>query len=62
MRENTDGVVLNDGMINYLGGRNFIASSRTPAFDVSIGDNYPMADLAMADITVLPYDDPSELK
>ena len=61
MRGNINGAVLNDGVINFLGGRNFVASSHNPAFVVASGGNSPLADIAMADIAILPYDDPNEL-
>lgn len=61
MRENIDGAVLNDGIYNYLGGRNFIISGKSPLFIVETGGNQPLADIAMADVAILPYDDPNEL-
>ena len=61
MRENIDGVVLNDGIYNYLGGRNFIASSKNPVFTVVVDSKQPLVDIAVADIAILPHDDPSEL-
>lgn len=61
MSENYDGTLLNDGKINYLGGRNFISSSKSPVFVVDSGGNKPLADIAIVDVAVLPTNDPNEL-
>ena len=61
MSENTNGTIVNDGVINYLGGRNFITSSKSPVFVIDASGNKPLADIAAADIAILPYDDPNEL-
>ncbi len=53
MSESNDGIVLNDGIYNFLGGRNFILASKEPAFMIDTGTNMPYADIAVADITVL---------
>ena len=61
MQEKIDGVVQNDGIINFLGGRNFIVKSAAPEFAVDSGREKPIADVGQADYAILPYDDPNEL-
>jgi len=61
MRGNINGAVLNDGVINFLGGRNFVASSHDPSFIIAGDKSSPLADIAIADTAILPYDTPNEL-
>lgn len=53
MSESNDGIVLNNGTINFLGGRNFILASKEPTFIIGTDTNMPYADIAVADVTVL---------
>ena len=61
MQEKIDGVVLNDGIINFLGDRNFIVKSAAPEFAVDSGREKPITDVGQVDYAILPYDDPNEL-